>query len=173
MVATPFLSFHLFLFGPPYPSWFLGRDSWRLHWGIIIWESSHLIKWSNLNVVFNICFSLFLIVFVYCILIGLWILICYYMIWILTNWLNEILNPRIEDMLMTAISVISAWDFSGCFAGEGLGAYRFYSLHTYTFHAYFLSGILKPRIWKKHRIRGIQWYRNGCTSYSGFHENPS
>ena len=107
--------------------------SWQLATplGNIIWESSHLIKWSNLNVVFNICFSLFLIVFVYCILIGLWILICYYMIW--TDWLKEILNPRVEYMLMIAISVISAWKFSGCFAGEGLGAYRFYSLHTHTF----------------------------------------
>jgi len=34
-------------------------------------------------------------------------------------------------MFMTVISVISAWDFSDCFAGEGLGAYKFYSLHTH------------------------------------------
>jgi len=54
-------------------------------------------------------------------------------------------------MLIIAISVISAWDFSGCFAGEGLGAYRFYSLHTHTFHAYFLSGIPNVPLM---RIRG-------------------
>ena len=57
----------------------------------------------------------------------------------------EILNPRVEDMFITAISVISAWDFSGYFAGGGLGI-EFYSLHTHTLHAYFMSGILKPRI---------------------------
>jgi len=71
--------------------------------------------------------------------------------------LNEILNPRVEDMLMTAISMISAWNFSGCFAGEGLGAYKFYSLHTHThFSCIFPEWDPKTLDLKKHRIRGIQ-----------------
>ena len=66
----------------------------------------------------------------------------------------EILNPRVEDMFITAISVISAWDFSGCFAGGGLGI-EFYSLHTHIACIFHEWDPKTPDL-KKHRIRGIQ-----------------
>ena len=97
----------------------------------------------------------FLYVFVYCILIWLWILLCYcIMVWIFTDWLYEILNPRLEDMLITAIYL---WYLPGTFLVvlQVRVGYRFYSLHTHTLHAYFMSGILKPRIWKSIELEGF------------------
>jgi len=59
--------------------------------------------------------------------------------------LVEILNLRIEDMLY-----ISAWEFSGCFAG-GVG-YAFFSLHTH-FIAYHEWGLIPGSV--KLRNRGV------------------
>ena len=72
-----------------------------------------------------------------------------------------ILNLRVDDMLYLP------GNFSGCFAGGGLGAW--FSL-THTLLCIYHEWDPKTPDLKKIRIRGI---RNGCTSYFSFHENPS
>jgi len=79
-----------------------------------------------------------------------------------------ILNPRVEDILYmlylsylprTFLAVLQVGDWE-----------QFFSLHTH-FSCMYHEWNPKTLGLKKFRNRGTQWYRTGCTSYFGFHEN--